>query len=194
MENKYKDIKKVPRLKAAIRRRYSAVLVSTDTVAQTELAKSIGTIYQRIHEWESDWKNPSYKYLEKIAAVLDVSAEWLRTGIKTEEPRFIYDQSYPSDITPINNEQFENRKDSLLKSGDAIVSVSAETLESLAIVLERLKGIDFIIHVPSVIRNQEIRDMYFSSEKEEEFQRAWSYIKDKLDNKKHVKLSEDDSE
>ena len=207
MENKYKDIKKVPRLKAAIRRRYSAVLVSTDTVgkrinmarthkniSQTELAKSIGTIYQRIHEWESDWKNPSYKYLEKIAAVLDVSAEWLRTGIKTEEPRFIYDQSYPSVITPINNEQFENRKDSLLKSGDAIVSVSAETLESLAIVLERLKGIDFIIHVPSVIRNQEIRDMYFSSEKEEEFQRAWSYIKDKLDNKKHVKLSEDDSE
>ena len=163
-------------------------------LTQTELANKVHTIYQRIHEWESDWKNPSYKYLEKIAAVLDVSAEWLRTGIKTEEPRFIYDQSYPSDITPINNEQFENRKDSLLKSGDAIVSVSAETLESLAIVLERLKGIDFIIHVPSVIRNQEIRDMYFSSEKEEEFQRAWSYIKDKLDNKKHVKLSEDDSE
>ena len=123
-----------------------------------------------------------------------MACQSLRTGIKTEEPRFIYDQSYPSDITPINNEQFENRKDSLLKSGDAIVSVSAETLESLAIVLERLKGIDFIIHVPSVIRNQEIRDMYFSSEKEEEFQRAWSYIKDKLDNKKHVKLSEDDSE
>ena len=64
MENKYKDIKKVPRLKAAIRRRYSAVLVSTDTVgkrinmarthkniSQTELAKSIGTLSQRIHEW-----------------------------------------------------------------------------------------------------------------------------------------------
>ena len=83
---------------------------------------------------------------------------------------------------------FENNIMSLTKTIPNVVSIYPEDSQ-------RQHGLQFADNICSVLRRYKSEDdMYFSCEKEEEFQRAWSYIKDKLDNKKHVKLSEDDSE
>lgn len=126
-----------------------AVLVSTDTVGerikkariarnvtQTELSKRTGTVYQRIHEWEASWKNPSIKYLDKIAAALDINAEWLKTGAFSKEPYCVYKKFYCEDEESVTEEQFEEYKDNLEKAVDYLISTNEEDFDEIMDMIE----------------------------------------------------------
>ncbi len=128
------------------------VLVSADTVGdrikkarvarnvtQTELSKRVGTVYQRIHEWEASWKNPSDNYLDKIAAALDISAEWLKTGLLSKEPYCVYKKFYCSDEESVTEEQFEKYKDNLEKAINSLVSADEEGLDEIIKMIKTVK-------------------------------------------------------
>ena len=77
---------------------------------------------------------------------------------------------------------------SLTKTIPNVVSIYPEDSQ-------RQHGLQFADNICSVLRRYKSEDdMYFSSEKEEEFQRAWSYIKDKLDKEYNKKLSAADTD
>lgn len=128
------------RVRKMMRSERNAVLVSTDTVGerikkarvarnitQTELSKRIGTVYQRIHEWEAAWKNPSDKYLDKIAEALNVDSEWLKSGVLSKEPYCVFKHFYSADDDCITEETFEIYKNNLAKVTEHLVNVSAKT-------------------------------------------------------------------
>lgn len=114
---------------------------SEKNLTQSELAKSIDTLYQRVHEWEHDWKRPSDKYLQKIAEVLDVSFDWLKYGDFTEEPRYNYERN-AVDLNPLSEEDYEKRLQNLQKSSELLSFLSAESLEMITIILPVLYAVD----------------------------------------------------
>ena len=77
-------------------------------MTQSELAKEVHTLYQRVHEWESSWKKPSDKYYEKLAEVLDVDLLWLKEGRYDKTPRFLY-ETFSMDKNPITDEEYKFR-------------------------------------------------------------------------------------
>ncbi len=128
----------------------NAALVSTDTIGerikkariargitQTELARKIGTIYQRVHEWEEGWKSPSEQYIGKIAAFLEVDVEWLRSGSFSNEPLCVYKQFYCAEHDNMTEEQFRKQKDSLARITDYLVKVDSKTLGDILTILEK---------------------------------------------------------
>ncbi len=114
---------------------------SNKKLTQSELAKSIDTLYQRVHEWEHDWKRPSDKYLQKIAEILDVSFDWLKYGDFTEEPRYMYERN-AIDINPLSEQEYEKRLQNLQKSSELLSFLSAESLEMITIILPVLLVVD----------------------------------------------------
>ena len=135
----------------------NAVLVSTDTVGerikkarvarnitQTELSKRIGTVYQRIHEWEAAWKNPSDKYLDKIAEALVVDAEWLKSGVLSKEPYCVFKHFYNTDDDCITEEQFDIYKNNLAKVTEHLVNENAKAFTNNDI--SNKNNLEVIVH------------------------------------------------
>lgn len=96
-------------------------------LTQTELAKQVHTLYQRIHEWESGWKIPSDKYYSKLAEVLDVDSEWLKEGRMDKAPRFLYD-SYAFDKEKLSDQQFKARSYLISTCADFLSWMDYKTL------------------------------------------------------------------
>lgn len=119
-------------------------------MTQTELANKIGTVYQRVHEWECNWRNPSDKYLMKIADVLDVDFNWLKTGDYYNEPYNQY-QEYSIDIDLISDDAFEQRKHDLKSSAELLPILSSETLNRVATLLRYLYFHDLIDTYPDFV-------------------------------------------
>ena len=119
-------------------------------MTQTELANKIGTVYQRVHEWECDWRNPSDKYLVKIADVLDVDFNWLKNGAYYDEPYNLY-QEYSIDNDLISDDAFEQRKNDLKSSAELLPVLSSETLSRVATLLRYLYFHDLIDAYPDFI-------------------------------------------
>jgi len=116
-------------------------------MTQTELANKIGTVYQRVHEWESDWRNPSDKYLRKIADVLDVEFDWLKNGVYHAETYEQY-QMYSIDSELISDEAFEQRKYDLQSAAELLPVLSSDTLNRVATLLRYLYFHDLLDAYP----------------------------------------------
>lgn len=56
-------------------------------LSQRQLGKLLNISGSMIAQYENNLRNPKQKSLERIAGVLDVSADWLRTGLTTEQLR-----------------------------------------------------------------------------------------------------------
>ena len=138
-----------PDMKKEKTNKSSAMLVSTDmlgeriklarsarNITQSELAKKVGTVYQRVHEWESSWKNPSDKYLDKIADTLDVDVEWLKTGDYAKEPYCVYAYLSQSKKDCLSEAEFRNRKNYLTKAVDYILTVDNDTLGKVDLLVD----------------------------------------------------------
>lgn len=119
-------------------------------MTQTELANKIGTVYQRVHEWECNWRNPSDKYLMKIADVLNVDFNWLKTGDYYNEPYIQY-QEYSIDTDLISDDAFEQRKHDLKSSAELLPILSSETLNRVATLLRYLYFHDLIDAYPDFV-------------------------------------------
>lgn len=125
------------------------VLLSNDTVGerihkariarkmtQSELARSVGTVYQRIHEWECYDRNPSIKYLMKIADTLIVDVEWLSTGLLAKEPYCVYERFYSTDENQIDEVQYEQRKNALITIMNSLANADDSLLNKALSVID----------------------------------------------------------
>jgi 2-iminobutanoate/2-iminopropanoate deaminase len=112
-------------------------------MSKSELSRRIGTVYLRIHEWETDKKRPSDQYLSKLAEVLEVTTDWLARGVYIDEPRYLYD-SDSLDIDMISTEEFSERNKKLITAGEILSSLSAETLDKVTTLIRRLYYIDYM--------------------------------------------------
>lgn len=149
-------------------------------MTQTELANKIGTVYQRVHEWECDWRNPSDKYLMKIADALGVDFNWLKNGDYFDEPYNLY-QEYSIDNDLISDDAFEQRKYDLKFSAELLPVLSAETVNRVATLLRYLYFHDLIDAYPDFIDSAD----YLAFKKileGESIQDALEYIVRKIEN------------
>ena len=62
-------------------------------MSKSELSRRIGTVYLRIHEWETDKKRPSDQYLSKLAEVLEVTTDWLARGVYIDDDLYTVSES-----------------------------------------------------------------------------------------------------
>lgn len=116
-------------------------------LTQTELAKKVHTLYQRIHEWESSWKVPSDKYYEKLAEALDVDPSWLKDGRMDKAPRYLYD-SYSLDKEVITDEEYEFRNHLIASSAEYLSWMDYKTLFALSDLISSVLHADRIINDP----------------------------------------------
>ena len=114
-------------------------------LTQTELAKKVHTLYQRIHEWESSWKVPSDKYYEKLAEALDVDPSWLKDGRMDKAPRYLYD-SYSLDKEVITDEEYEFRNHLIASSAEYLSWMDYKTLFALSDLISSVLHADRIIN------------------------------------------------
>ena len=150
-------------------------------LSQTELAKKVGTIYQRIHEWESDWKSPSAKYIEKISEAVAVDYEWLKTGDISKEPKFVYD-SYSLETEDISEALFRSRGSDLQKSGDYLTMLTSKNLNNTVNILKRLILIECQTKYPD-IRDSEKFNL-LTNDTQKDFEESWQQLKELLENSK----------
>ena len=129
------------------RKRYR--LVSDDTIGerireariarqltQTELAVMIGTVYQRVHEWESDWKKPSARYLEKLAEVLSVNKEWIETGALDVQPLFLDDPAFLDVMEDLMEERIQKERKKSKRTNDFILTIETDDKGPINVVIE----------------------------------------------------------
>ena len=116
-------------------------------LTQTELAKKVHTLYQRIHEWESSWKVPSDKYYEKLAEALDVDPSWLKDGRMDKAPRYLYD-SYSLDKEVITDEEYKFRNYLIASSAEYLSWMDYKTLFALSDLISSVLHADRIINDP----------------------------------------------
>lgn len=116
-------------------------------MTQTELAKKVHTLYQRIHEWESSWKVPSDKYYEKLAEALDVDPSWLKDGRMDKAPRYLYD-SYSLDKEVITDEEYKFRNHLIASSAEYLSWMDYKTLFALSDLISSVLHADRIINDP----------------------------------------------
>lgn len=88
-------------------------------MTQAELSEKIGLLpgengQIRICQYEKGSHHPREKTLEKIAYVLAVDAEWLKSGLLSKKPYCVYEDYYSFDEDRINEVQYEQRKEALI--------------------------------------------------------------------------------
>ena len=155
-------------------------------MSKSELSRRIGTVYLRIHEWETDKKRPSDQYLSKLAEVLEVTTDWLARGVYIDEPRYLYD-SGSLDIDMISTEEFSERNKKLITAGELLSSLSAETLDKVTTLIRRLYYIDYMKKISTETPDEDyipepLIDLYYESDKENEaLKEARDYINDRID-------------
>ena len=155
-------------------------------MSKSELSRRIGTVYLRIHEWETDKKRPSDQYLSKLAEVLEVTTDWLARGVYIDEPRYLYD-SNSLDIDMISTEEFSERNKKLITAGEILSSLSAETLDKVTTLIRRLYYIDYMKKISTETPDEDyipepLIDLYYESDKENEaLKEARDYINDRID-------------
>lgn len=155
-------------------------------MSKSELSRRIGTVYLRIHEWETDKKRPSDQYLSKLAEVLEVTTDWLARGVYIDEPRYLYD-SGSLDIDMISTEEFSERNKKLITAGEILSSLSAETLDKVTTLIRRLYYIDYMKKISTETPDEDyipepLIDLYYESDKENEaLKEARDYINDRID-------------
>lgn len=155
-------------------------------MSKSELSRRIGTVYLRIHEWETDKKRPSDQYLSKLAEVLEVTTDWLARGVYIDEPRYLYDRD-SLDIDMISTEEFSERNKKLITAGEILSSLSAETLDKVTTLIRRLYYIDYMKKISTETPDEDyipepLIDLYYESDKENEaLKEARDYINDRID-------------
>lgn len=155
-------------------------------MSKSELSRRIGTVYLRIHEWETDKKRPSDQYLSKLAEVLEVTTDWLARGVYIDEPRYLYDRG-SLDIDMISTEEFSERNKKLITAGEILSSLSAETLDKVTTLIRRLYYIDYMKKISTETPDEDyipepLIDLYYESDKENEaLKEARDYINDRID-------------
>jgi transcriptional regulator with XRE-family HTH domain len=155
-------------------------------MSKSELSRRIGTVYLRIHEWETDKKRPSDQYLSKLAEVLEVTTDWLARGVYIDEPRYLYD-SDSLDIDMISTEEFSERNKKLITAGEILSSLSAETLDKVTTLIRRLYYIDYMKKISTETPDEDyipepLIDLYYESDIENEaLKEARDYINDRID-------------
>lgn len=145
-------------------------------LTQTELANAIGTVYQRVHEWERDWRNPSDKYLMKIAEVLDVGFDWLKYGDYYDEP---YEHYYSYNYGTDEEGQYEKRKMDLTTAAETLSVLTNDTLGHVATLLRLLYFSDLIDNYPGFEESLDYT-VFQSYLDDENVKESLEYIKNKI--------------
>jgi transcriptional regulator with XRE-family HTH domain len=82
MTDEVTGIAGIPRRLVKARRRLSADRVGDKPVTQRQIAEAVGVTEGQVGHWEKGRQMPDLPMIERLAAALEVRAEWLAYGVE----------------------------------------------------------------------------------------------------------------